>query len=138
MGVSIDTTAGTAVARGNGDGTGTALRADRRPRREATVPYQQLADQDRGTGGESLADFLGYFSIGLGLAEVLMPGVMSRVVGIDHEDDTNRAVMRLMGLREISHGVAILTNQRPVKAVWSRVAGDALDLALLGKALGNP
>jgi hypothetical protein len=69
---------------------------------------------------------------GLGLAQVVMPGVMSRVVGIDHEDDRNRTVMRLMGMREISHGVAILSNQQPKKAVWARVAGDALDLALLG------
>jgi uncharacterized membrane protein len=46
--------------------------------------------------------------------------------------------MRLMGLREIGHGVAILSNQRPEKAVWSRVAGDMMDLALLGKTLSNP
>jgi uncharacterized membrane protein len=34
--------------------------------------------------------------------------------------------------------VAILSNQRPEKAVWSRVAGDMMDLALLGKTLSNP
>ena len=122
----------------NGAGYGTALGTESRPRRAQTQPYQRLADEDRGTGGESLADFLGYFSLGLGLAQVVMPGVMSRVVGIDHEDDRNRTVMRMMGLREMSHGVAILSKQQPEKAVWSRVAGDALDLALLGKALANP
>jgi uncharacterized membrane protein len=46
--------------------------------------------------------------------------------------------MRLLGLREISHGLAILTHQQPAKSVWSRVFGDMLDLALLGKALSNP
>jgi hypothetical protein len=46
--------------------------------------------------------------------------------------------MRAMGLREIGHGLAILSNQQPVKAVWSRVAGDALDLALLARTLANP
>jgi uncharacterized membrane protein len=46
--------------------------------------------------------------------------------------------MRLMGLREIGHGLAILSNQHPVKAVWSRVAGDALDLALLARTWANP
>jgi uncharacterized membrane protein len=102
------------------------------------VPYQRLADDDRGTGGESLANFLGVFSIGLGLAQVTLPGVVARLCGVDHKDDRNRRTMRLLGMREISHGVAILSNQQPEKAVWSRVAGDALDLALLGKALSNP
>ena len=125
-------------ARSRRANVGTALGDEARPLATTTEPYQQLADEDRGTGGESLADFLGLFSIGLGLAQVAMPGVMSRVVGIDHEDEQNRLVMRLMGAREISHGLAILSNQQPTKAVWSRVAGDALDLALLGKALANP
>ena len=118
--------------------SGSAIGREARPRAATIEPYQELADADRGTGGESLADFLGYFSIGLGLAETLMPGVMARVIGIDHEDDRNRLVLRAMGLREISHGVALLARQQPAKAAWSRVAGDALDLALLGKALANP
>lgn len=135
MGTSFDT--GTTTSNGSNGAIGTALAPDKRPRSTTTAPYQRLADSDRGTGGESLADFLGYFSIGLGLAEALMPGVMARVVGIDHEDSQNRTLLRLMGLREISSGVAILTNQQPKKSVWSRVAGDALDLALLGKAMTN-
>lgn len=117
---------------------GTALSPSRRPRTSVTAPYQQLADEDRGTGGESLANFLGLFSVGLGLSQALMPAVMSRVVGIDHDDERNVTVMRLMGLREITHGLAVLSNQQPEKALWSRVAGDALDLALLGGALANP
>ena len=55
-----------------------------------------------------------------------------------HPDGRNRATMRLMGLREISHGVAILSNQQPAKSLWARVAGDALDLALLGATMANP
>jgi len=108
-----------------------------RPNTAATAPYQRLADEDRGTGGESLANFLGLFSIALGTAEALMPGVMTKVIGVQ-DDDRNRALMRTMGMREIGHGVAILSNQQPEKAVWSRVAGDALDLAFLGRALANP
>ncbi len=122
----------------NGGRIGTALDSESRPSHETAARYQHLADEDRGTGGESLADFLGLFSLGLGLAQVIVPGVLSRVIGIDHEDERNRTVMRLMGLREISHGVAILSKQQPEKAMWSRVAGDALDMALLGKALANP
>ena len=137
MGASVEQTADTAPG-GNGRTVGTALSKELRPREEATRPYQQLADDDRGTGGESLADFLGYFSIGLGLAEVLAPNAMARIIGVKRPDERSRATMRLMGLREITNGVAILANQQPEKAVWSRVAGDAVDLALLGKTLANP
>ena len=118
-------------------GVGTALAAKVRPRKEATAPYQRLADEDRGTGGESLSDFLGYFSIGLGLAELLAPTAVARIIGIKHPNERNRTLLRLMGLREISSGVAILSNQQPKKAVMSRVAGDALDIALLGATLAN-
>src|SRR5690349_16471195 len=102
-----------------------------------TDVYQRIADDDRGTGGESLSNFLGLFSLGLGLAQMIAPGGMSRLVGIKN-DDRNRMTMRLLGAREFSNGVAILSKQQPEKAVWSRVAGDALDLALLGVALANP
>ena len=122
---------------GNGRSIGTALAPNARPRTATTAPYQRLADEDRGTGGESLADFLGYFSLGLGLAEFVAPKLMSRVIGIKHPDERDRTTMRLMGLREMGHGVALLSNQQPRKAAWSRVAGDALDLALLGKTLSN-
>ncbi|MDB4878740.1 MAG: cyclase/dehydrase [Gemmatimonadetes bacterium] len=133
---------GTAISTGtsSGDGSGalgTALSEQARPDVDVTSTYQRLADADRGTGGESLADFLGIFSLGLGLAQVLAPEGMSRICGIA-DAEGNAPLMRLMGFREISHGVAILTNQQPEKAVWSRVAGDALDLAMLGKALANP
>ncbi|HEX6600276.1 MAG TPA: SRPBCC family protein [Gemmatimonadaceae bacterium] len=116
---------------------GSALASDARPKRERVVPYQRLADEDRGTGGESLADFLGFFSIGLGLAQVLAPKGMSKLCGVA-DADGNARLMRFMGLREISHGIAILSRQQPEKAVWSRVAGDTLDLAMLGKTFANP
>ena len=136
MGMSHEVNSTTAT--GNGGRIGTALAEKARPRIKSTAPYQQIADEDRGTGGETLANFLGMFSVGLGLAEVAMPGVIARLCGIDPHDEQNRTLLRLMGAREISHGLAILSNQQPEKAVWSRVAGDALDLAFLGKALSNP
>jgi uncharacterized membrane protein len=39
-----------------------------------------------------------------------------------------------MGLREIASGLGIITQRRPAGAVWSRVAGDVIDLACLGVA----
>ena len=136
MGVAVER--GTGTSNGSERPLGTGLSRAARPRSEATVPYQRLADADRGTGGESTADFLGYFSLGLGLAEVLAPDVIARVVGVDEPDGRTRTTVRLMGLREIGHGVAILSNQQPARSVWARVAGDVLDLALLGRVLANP
>jgi len=74
---------------------------------------------------------LGVFSLGLGAAQLLRPDALARAVGVD-EGAEARAVIVGAGLREIGHGVAIL--RRPA-AVWTRVAGDALDLALLGRAV---
>ena len=137
MGTSME--AGTRVTGADGGSAtlGTALSEQTRPQVDTTARYQRLADEDRGTGGESLADFLGVFSIGLGLAQVLAPEGMSKICGIK-DAEGNRRLMRALGAREISHGIAILSRQQPEKALWSRVAGDALDLALLGKVMANP
>jgi uncharacterized membrane protein len=87
-----------------------------------------------GSSGEGLATFLGWFSIGLGLAEVFAPRQLSKLIGLN-EDHT--LLLRAMGLREITSGIGILSTTRPTGWVWSRVAGDALDLSLLGAALAS-
>jgi uncharacterized membrane protein len=122
---------------GNGARLGTALRDNERPKYATTAPYQRIADDDRGTGGQTTADGLGYFSIALGLAELLAPDAMARLIGVTDPDERNHKTMRVMGLREIAAGVAILASEQPAKAVWARVAGDTMDLALLGKTLSN-
>jgi uncharacterized membrane protein len=43
--------------------------------------------------------------------------------------------MLAIGVRELASGVRILTRERPVAPVWTRVGGDVMDLALLGRAL---
>jgi hypothetical protein len=80
---------------------------------------------------DTLAQFLGWFSIGLGAAEVSAPRTMCRLVGA-RGDGASRSVMRLMGLRELAQGTGILTRPRPTGWLWARVAGDGLDLSLLG------
>ena len=137
MGTSIEASANPASGNGESAALGTAITEQARPQPAAAARYQRLANEDRGTGGESLADFLGVFSIGLGLAQVLAPVSMSKICGIK-DAEGNKPIMRALGAREISHGVAILSRQQPEKALWSRVAGDALDLALLGKVMANP
>lgn len=91
------------------------------------------ASQRTRTEAEWLAMGLGWFSIGLGVAETLAPRGMARLIG-SGEDSSN--ALRMLGLREIAHGVGILSSQpRPSGAVMSRVAGDMLDLAFLGSKM---
>jgi hypothetical protein len=77
-----------------------------------------------------VARALGLTGIGLGLAELAMPAQMSRGLGLRDA----RTVLRAMGAREILSGVGILAPRNPTVGLWSRVAGDAMDLGLLGVA----
>jgi uncharacterized membrane protein len=87
---------------------------------------------------DSLAEFLGWFSLALGTAQVTAPRLMCELVGARGEG-MSRTVMRLMGLREITQGLGILMRPRPTGWLWSRVVGDGLDLSLLGlTAAKNP
>ena len=44
--------------------------------------------------------------------------------------------MRLVGAREIASGFGILAQTKPTPWLWSRVGGDAMDLALLKSSDG--
>ncbi len=77
-----------------------------------------------------VARALGLTGIGLGLAELAMPAQLSRRLGLRDA----RSVLRALGAREILSGVGILAPRNPTVGLWSRVAGDAMDLGLLGVA----
>jgi hypothetical protein len=76
---------------------------------------------------ETVARGLGWFSIALGLAELVAPRSMSRITGVD---DT-AALMRLYGLRELACGIGILASRDATPFLWARVGGDVLDLGTL-------
>ncbi|HEY0848011.1 MAG TPA: SRPBCC family protein [Noviherbaspirillum sp.] len=105
--------------------------AESPPHASHSYEVDRFADIAR---AERLAKTLGWFSIGLGLAQVLAPHRMSRAVGIDQRP----RLMQTLGVREIASGVGILTQRQPAGWLWSRVAGDAMDLALLGAAARSP
>ena len=73
---------------------------------------------------------LGWFSVGLGLAQIVAPRGLARLIGVR----TNPGLMRFLGFRELASGIGILRQDRPSGWVKARVAGDAMDLALLGTA----
>lgn len=85
---------------------------------------------------EQMAQRLGWFSIALGLTELLAPRLVARLCG---GHGRHNGLIRLYGLREIASGLLIFSGgRRPAAGMWSRVAGDAMDLATLGAAAMHP
>ncbi|MBN8910312.1 MAG: hypothetical protein J0H99_27760, partial [Rhodospirillales bacterium] len=80
-------------------------------------------------GDEPLATFLGLFSLGLGLWELTDPRGVAEASGVPYP-----GILRAYGVREIASGLGILSNRRPAGWLWSRVAGDVLDVATAAAA----
>jgi hypothetical protein len=83
-----------------------------------------------------LAQGLGWFSIALGVSELLMPKLLSRNIGLAGRHD----IVRSYGLREVANGMMILASRNPTPWIWTRAAGDAIDMAtlLLGRLENRP
>jgi uncharacterized membrane protein len=90
----------------------------------AQTSYRIAARENR----EKLAKGLGWFSIGLGLLEIFAPRALSRLIGVRPRP----GMMQLLGAREVVTGIGILTQPQTDKWIKARVAGDTLDLTLLG------
>lgn len=84
---------------------------------------------------DQLARMLGWFSIGLGLAQIFMPGRLTRWLGTEGSEN----LVRACGAREIGAGLLCLSIDKEL-GLWSRAAGDGLDLATLLPAMreSNP
>ncbi|MDX2151124.1 MAG: SRPBCC family protein [Bryobacteraceae bacterium] len=87
---------------------------------------------------EGIATGLGWFSIGLGAAEVIAPGSVARMAGIRTGPGSQKIIRsRLYGMREIAAGAGILSQNQRAPWLWSRVAGDLIDIATLAGALAS-
>lgn len=86
-------------------------------------------------GGQlgTVSKSLGLYSLGMGLAELAAPSMLAKAIGIV-PDFSTRLTMRLFGARELAHGIGILVKPKQPIPVWSRVVGDAIDLAFLAWA----
>jgi uncharacterized membrane protein len=99
----------------------------------------QNTEQQRTNGNgidQQLTAGLGWFSVGLGLWETVAPGVLGKFIGIE-DTRANRNILRFYGMREMAAGIGLLSGANPQNWLWARVAGDALDLASLGKSLSS-
>jgi uncharacterized membrane protein len=83
---------------------------------------------------QQLANGLGWFSIGLGLAEIATPNLVANLIGVRHDSKT-RKVLRFYGARELAAGLGILSKSNPSGWLWARVAGDVLDISSVCKAI---
>ncbi len=87
---------------------------------------------DGSAPSEPLATFLGLFSLGLGLWELTNPRSVAETSGVPYS-----STLRAYGAREVMSGLGILSSHRPAGWLWSRVAGDALDLATAAAAYAD-
>ena len=100
------------------------------------MPHEYESYASDRTATETLAIALGWFSVGLGVAELLAPRQVARLIGVPYSEGTG-TTLRGYGAREIATGAAILSQPDHARWLWSRVGGDALDLASLGAAAGH-
>ena len=100
-----------------------AVQRSENPRIIETGP-SSLSSTDR------LAHKLGWFSIGLGLAEIFAARSISRAIGMEGSEH----LIRAFGAREIASGMLTLSVDKKA-GLYSRVAGDAVDLAVLSTAV---
>ena len=93
----------------------------------------RLMNTRHGRNVERMARGLGWFSVALGLGEILAPRTLSSALGMDRP-----GLVRAFGLRELATGLGILALGPSSTWLWGRVAGDMLDLGTLGSAAHSP
>jgi hypothetical protein len=96
-------------------------------RSQASLESKRRAAVDQQAG-----KLLGWASIAVGLTEILAPRHLEKTMGIGNGQTTG--ILRVLGVREIMHGVDLLSHKDPTPGVWARVFGDLLDGALIGAA----
>lgn len=83
-------------------------------------------------GADRLGKALGWFSFGLGLAELVAPRQITQALGMEGKE----GLVRAYGAREIGAGVLCLSVDKQL-GLWNRVAGDGVDIATLVTGLGK-
>ncbi len=79
-----------------------------------------------------LSKFLGWFSLGLGALEMFASRRIAHTLGLD-----SPRLIQAFGAREVVAGLMVLGQPDASTPVWGRVAGDAMDVAVLATGLGS-
>src|SRR3954471_12873149 len=79
---------------------------------------------------DRMARNLGWFSFALGALEIFAPERITRALGMEGHEN----LVRAYGFREIAAGMLSLSIEKEA-GLWSRVAGDAIDIATLAAGL---
>lgn len=74
---------------------------------------------------------LGWASIALAAPQLARPDAVARAAGVDDAAEAPNFIFAV-GARELLHAVALLAG--PSSMIWTRVAGDAVDLTVLNRA----
>ncbi|MDB5396595.1 MAG: hypothetical protein JWM91_4101 [Rhodospirillales bacterium] len=81
---------------------------------------------------DQLGRALGWLGIGLGVMELAIPHRIARALGAEGSE----GLLRAFGGREIASGILTLSTEKG-PGLWMRVAGDALDIAMLMRVFGG-
>jgi hypothetical protein len=91
---------------------------------------ESVNDPSSTTTAERVARALGWFSFGLGAAELIASGRLARWLGLEGKE----GLIRFHGAREVGAGLAAFA-ANPAPAMVARAAGDAVDIGTLALGL---
>jgi uncharacterized membrane protein len=83
---------------------------------------------------QQLVQGLAWFSVTLGVTALLAPRSLGALTGLGPRS----SLVRLVGARELAAGIGLLGSRDAAPWLWSRVAGDAMDILTLGAAALKP
>jgi hypothetical protein len=96
------------------------------------MDYQKRNNRENGAKRRAMQ--LGWFSVGLGLAELFGARTLARMLGMKGQE----GLIRFYGVRELATGIGIFAcKDDPAAWIWGRVGGDALDIATLAANVSN-
>lgn len=78
--------------------------------------------------------WLGWMNLLFGVSELMAPRAVSRMLGADLQP----GFVRLLGVRDIAIGRALLTSRQPARWLWGRVVSDGFDLLMLAATRSRP
>ena len=93
---------------------------------------REIAESD--DSGSKLGKGLAWLSIGLGLAKLMAPHKMSRLIGMN-DDGKAPWILRGHGLHDLVAGATLLAKPTSPVGPFMRVAGDVISLASLALAM---